>query len=218
MKRLMILAAIIGVSVIGGDSAMTAPEPKSISDAWRIDFTLIEHLRTIEVTPAGADKPQTFWFMIYNITNHTDRTRVFVPDFTIYTDTGEVLHTSGQAPPEVFKKIKTLYDRPLLTDRLAMTGELLCGADNAKDGVAVFPNIESRAGAFDLFVAGLSGELATVVLPKPITVTDELTGEKTTKNRVVLAKTLSLHYKIPGEAEARRLNPAKLTDKTWIMR
>ena len=216
MKRAMIL--VIAACAIVGGIAAAAPRPKIISDAWKLDFTVIENLRAIRMKLPGDSQVRTFWFVIYNVTNRIGRTQTFTPDFTIYTDTGKVLRAGRNVHPAVFKKIKSIYNLPLLTNKMSMMGNLLHGADNAKDGVAIFVDIDPRAGGVDLFVGGISGEVATVNLPRPITVFNLATGKNVLKNAISLRKSLKMHYRIPGEAAARHRNPAQLKKTTWIMR
>ena len=98
-----------------------------------------------------------------------------------------------------------------------MAGPLLRGADNAKDGVAIFTDIDPEAGEFDIFVGGLSGEIWSVTPPTPV-ITTSYGGKTTTKTSVTLSKTLQMKYKLPGEAAARgSITPEKVAE-TWIMR
>jgi hypothetical protein len=56
-----------------------------------------------------------------------------------------------------------------------------------------------------MFIAGTSGETASVVNP--------VTGD-----RVLLRKTLQRDYLIPGEAAARGATPIDLVSQHWVMR
>jgi hypothetical protein len=144
-----------------------------------------------------------------------------VPDFALYTDTGHLMRAGKKAPNVVFEAIKKRHNNPHLKDMVAITGKLLFGEDNAKDGVAIWRDFDPQAGAFDIFVGGLSGEILEIKLPKPITVTrTDDDGKKVTKevSMLRLTKTYHLRYKIPGEARARGRTLAKLISKKWIMR
>lgn len=215
--KLAMIVMIAACVVCGGITAAT-PKPKIISDAWELDFTIIENLRAIRMKLPGDSQVRTFWFVIYNVTNRSGQTQAFTPDFTIYTETGKVLHAGRGVPSAVFKKIKSIYNMPLLTNKMGMMGNLLHGADNAKDGVAIFVDLDPKAGGVDLFIGGISGEVATVNLPRPISVFNPATGKKVLKNTIRLSKNLKMHYRIVGEAAARHKNPAKLKQTTWVMR
>jgi len=87
--------------------------------------------------------------------------------------------------------------------------------------VAIWPDFDAKAGALDIFIGGLSGETVAVDLPQPVKVTEtNYKGETSTviKNRVILAKTLHLHYEVPGEKSARGDVTPRLTKKEWVMR
>ena len=60
-----------------------------------------------------------------------------------------------------------------------------------------------------------------ITLPKPIEVIVTTAGGKTKKvmkDKVALAKTLKLHYSLPGEATARLISRPQLLKKSWVMR
>ena len=216
MKKAMIV--MIAACVVLGGVTSAAPKPKIVSDAWEVDFTIKDNLRAIRMKLPGESQVRTFWFLIYNVTNRTGQTQTLAPDFTIYTDTGNVLHAGRNVPTAVFKRLKSIYNMPLLTDKMGMMGKLLHGADNAKDGVAIFADIDPKAGGVDLFVGGISGEVANINLPRPVSFFNPATGKNILKNAITLRKTLKMHYRIPGEAAARHRNPARLVETTWIMR
>jgi len=221
MKNVLVAIAIVVVlCVLSAGPARTAPKPSEVQVSWQLDFEF-EPPRTIQVRLPGQARPKTFWFMRYIVTNRTGEDQIFVPDFVLYTDTGQVLRAGRNVPTAVFKAIQEAYDEPLMKEMTAMTGKLLQGEDNARQSVAIWPDFDPQAGGFDIFVGGLSGETAEIELPAPITVTEmDYTGtvRTVTKDRLVLTKTLDLKYAIPGEAEARTTTEPKLKARTWIMR
>ena len=114
-----------------------------------------------------------------------------------------------------------MLSQPLLKDMTGMTGKLLQGEDNAKDGVVIWPAFDPKAGAFDLFLGGFSGETAEVQLPSPIKVAEiDFKGKENvvTKTKIILSKALQQTYSIPGEAAARLLTQPKLVKQQWVMR
>jgi len=200
--------------------AVCAPEPKLVTTDWQLD-TRMDPPRRIEVTVEGEVTPRTFWYVLYTVTNRTGDDRPFVPCFTIYTDTGQLLADSKGVPSTVFEAIQIRHNNPLLTGVADMTGVLLQGADNAKDGVAIFGDIEPEARVFDLFVDGLSGEAVQLRLPTPVVLkrTDsEGRVQQIRDDTIMLHKTLQLTYKLPGEFAARAAGGVVADGRRWVMR
>jgi hypothetical protein len=196
------------------------PRPAPVSHAWQLDIQ-VEDLLPIQVQVAGETSPRVYWYLRYTVTNRTGADRVFVPQFDLYTDTGQLLRASQGVPSAVFHQIKQLHNDPLLEPMAGMAGKILQGADNAKSGVAIWRDFDPRAGAFDVFAGGLSGETIRVPLPVPITQTQtDPLGETTqvTRDALILSKSLQLHYRVPGEAQARSQHKAILDGRDWVMR
>ncbi len=220
MKRLaaaMILAGLIALAVSPGRSA---PKPSEVPASWQLEIHL-ETPKAFEVTLRGQAIRQRFWFLLFTITNRTGDDRIFVPEFVLYTDTGQIIRSEQGVSKAVFRAIKKEYNDPLLTDMDGLTGKLLQGEDNAKSGVAIWRDFDAQAGAFDLLLGGLSGETAEIQLPKPIEVVETDTDGKETvvlKSKAILSKTYQLSYSVPGEAAARLRVRVKLKKKQWVMR
>jgi hypothetical protein len=169
----------------------------------------------------GQFAPKRFWYVRYTVTNRTGEDRIFVPEFVLYTDTGEILRAGQQVPSAVFREIKTICNDPLLKDTTEITGKLLQGEDNAQDGVAIWTDFDPKAGLIDLFIGGLSGETEQIDLPTPIQEVqiDIRGGEKIVeKTKAILSRTLQMTYKIAGEAAARKQVRPELVLKEWVMR
>jgi hypothetical protein len=222
MKRLA--AAIVLAAVTAGlltTPAQTAtPQPAPVPLSWQLDID-VKTPRAISVLLPGAKAMQTFWYMVYTVTNRTGSDQTFVPEFTLYTDTGQVLKAGTQVPADVFDFVTRAVNDPHLRDSVNVTGKLLQGADNAKTGVAIWPDFDAQAGSFDVFVGGLSGESVEISLPAPVEVVQRtLTGttQQVTKDKMVLSKTLQLQYSVPGEAASRPQAVPSLEKKDWVMR
>jgi len=216
----VLLAMVLAVLAGSAGRARSAPEPTAIPSAWELSF-LFENPRAIRLTLPGESKPRVFWYMRYSVVNQTGQDVLFVPEFILYTDTGQLLRSGRGVAPNVFTQIKTTVNEPLLQDLTQVAGKLLQGEDNAKYGVAIWPDFDPEAGSFNVFVGGLSGETAKVDLPRPMEVVETTPeGEKVTVKRssILLAKTLDLNFRIPGEAAARTRTPATLIAKNWVMR
>jgi len=187
---------------------------------WQLNIDL-EPLKAIQIRLPGRQQSETFWYLRYKVTNRTGSDRIFVPKLALYTDTGQVLRAGQKTPSAVFKRIKSLYNDPLLNDLAEMAGKLLQGRDNAKRGVAIWPDFDAKAGEVDIFIGGLSGEAVEISLPKPITVTrlDAQGKEQVVqKTKIILTKTLRLHYATLGQASARPYAAPQLKKQDWVMR
>jgi hypothetical protein len=220
MRNVAIAAA--GAAVLGAicASAMTAPKPAPVAMKWELDFTF-KTPQPIRATLPGSKGPETFWYLEYEVSNSTNSAQFFRPDFVLYTDTGQILESGRGVPGAVFREIKKAMNRPLLTDQANMSGPILRGANNARQSVMIFQDIDPRAGSFDIFVGGLSGETAKIHLPNPIpTIVVNRKGDNETVmvEDVVLAKTLRLSYSLPGEPAARFQTLPRLVEKEWVMR
>ena len=202
-------------------------KPLEVPAKWELEID-VQVPRPIRVRMPGGDQRRTFWYVLYTVTNHTkDRDsgrpteQLFAPNFSLYTETGQLLRAGSKVPTFVYEAIKKRHNNPHLKDIAAVTGKLLYGEDNAKDGVAIWQDFDPKAGKIEIFIAGLSGETKDITLPSPVTVTRvNSRGEKITKktNIITLAKTLRLHYIVPGEKQARLHTPVKFVSKEWILR
>ena len=227
MKRIFVTLLVCGAATGVLDTpAATAPKPSVVPIKWEFDFHA-KAPRSLEVTLPGEKAPRTFWYMRYTVTNRNRNPKTakpmeieFIPRIVLYTDTGETIQAGEHR--NVYDAVHKVEGDPLLIPPVSVSGKLLFGMDNAKRSVAIWRDFDSNSGAFDVFVGGLSGETAVVILSKPITVEEvnPLTGkkERVKKSKIVLHKTLQLSYSIPGEVGARLRTPPKLKKKTWVMR
>jgi hypothetical protein len=217
--RLVCAVLVVGALLV---AAVAAPlEPANVPTYWELDLTMQE-VRPIRVQLPGQPEPETFWYIIYTVTNRTGADQIFVPELVLYTDTGQVLQAGRKIPPAVFDQIKQRHNDPLLLNLSGMAGKILQGRDNAKTGVAIWRDFDSAAGAFDVFFSGLSGETVEVDLPVPVQETVPVYGRDQprtiSKDSIILTKTLQRRYMIPGEAGSRFTTPIRLDSEQWIMR
>ena len=220
MKRIapVALLAVIGAAI---GLALAAPEPSDVPVEWELDIELFDVAMPISITLPGDDEPTVFWYLRYLVTNETGEDREFTPVIDLATNTGQLIRAGATVPPVVYRGIKARHHQPLLKDLPAMAGRLLQGADNAKAGVAIWPDFDAQAGQIDIFISGLSGEMQVVHLPNPVErVTPTAQGDDIVEQvtEVVLRKTLKLTYALPGEVEARLTTPAALVARKWVMR
>jgi hypothetical protein len=220
MKAGLVALAAVGVGLLWTGLAWTAPQPSEVPIRWELEFRY-QPLQAVSVQVPGEPAARLFWYLRYEVVNRTKDDRVFVPGFLMYTQTGQLAPAGRKVPAYVFDYLKKTLSDPLLKDIAGVTGKLLQGEDNAKDGLAIWPDFDPQAGGVSVFVEGLSGETAEVALPTPVEVTepDPMGNPRTvTKDKLILAKTLQLVYSIPGQPEARLRTPVKLEAKNWVMR
>jgi hypothetical protein len=208
-------------------SQATYPKPLEVPAKWELDIET-QIPRPIRIRMPGGTTQRTFWYVLYTVTNHTKdpdsgrpTEQLFAPNFSLYTKTGQLVRAGSKVPTLVYEAIKKRHNNPHLKDVAAITGKLLYGEDNAKDGVAMFQDFDPKAGSIDIFIVGLSGETKDIVLPSAVTVTRVNShGKKIVKktHTITLSKTLRLNYMIPGEKQARLHTPVKLVRKDWILR
>jgi hypothetical protein len=205
MRRLVSVAAALAIvafvlpRTIRADYPKPSPYPKS----WELAF---EHSipKRVVVQTATSNIPRAFWYMTYTVTNNTDREQLFLPALEMLTEDGRVIRNDFKIPRSVFEEIKKREGDRFLQPAALVGGELRLGPDQAKDGVAIWPEPAAEMGRFSIFVSGLSGETATTKGPE---------GKD-----VILRKTLQLNYLIrgddvyPGEDDVNE-NPSE-----WVMR
>ncbi len=203
------LACFIGSShntVARAQSAQETgyPKPALVPNSWELNFSHGQ-LQRIVVEIPGMTNPRAYWYITYTVTNKTDREQIFLPVFEMLTADGRVVRSDNSIPGPVFDKIKQREKKTFLEPFYKTAGTLLVGDEQAKDGVAIWPEVQSRMGYFSLFIEGLSGETAEVKA-----------GDKT----FILRKTLQLNYHVRGD-EVRpgddAVNAAD-TAEQWIMR
>lgn len=222
MKRVVVFCASVVVAIlfVAARGLTAPPAPAEAPLSWELDIEC-QTPTPIRVQVPGDSQPSLFWFMRYTVTNRTGEDQIFAPSFVLYTDTGQSLRNGQDVPALVYDTIKKVYNAPLLRDTASITGKILQGEDNAKDGVAIWKDFDPKAGGFDIFVGGLSGETVEIKLPAPteITLTDAM-GQKITKtvDTMVLAKNLRLRYKVAGEAANRPNVTPTLESKGFVMR
>lgn len=217
--------ALMSVALAGGAillpaPAVTAPQAYEVSEEWQLEVELGEP-RPIYVNVPGQNRPVLYWFLPFTVTNRTGEDQLFVPEISLYTNTGQLLRAGAGVNPAAFQQIKKIYNNPLLQDVMGLTGKILQGADNAKDGVAIFSNFDPEANGFTIFFGGLSGDTVTVKLPSPVkveVVKPDGTVETVTRDRVTLAKTLQLQYSLAVGPNNRIQAKPQLLRRDWVMR
>ena len=159
----------------------------------------------ISVRLADQEKPKLYYFITYTVTNRTGEEQLFVPEINILTDAGDLIRANRNLSPAVFKAIKDRVRNPLLESPNQIIGRILQGADNARDGVLIWPVPDHDVDHLSIFFGGLSGETHSIK--------DPATGEEK-----LLRKTLQLEYATPGDQPHTPEKPIVFKAKTWIVR
>ncbi len=194
----LVVAAATAVVAFGpSPRAQAHPEPSMVAVSWELEFKSEAPERIII-----DGKP--FWYMRYTVTNNTGKDVLFVPQFQLISDTGQVVDGNRGLKRTVYDKIKALYGGGFMQSPFEVLGPILQGADNAKDSVAIFGDVDADTRNIRITISGLSGETAEVIDPL-------------TSKTVVLHKTLVLEYKLPGEQIGIEPQPM-LKSKRWVMK
>jgi hypothetical protein len=186
-----------------------APEPSPVPRRWQLelDFTDLR-VMTVE-TDEG---PQPYFYLTYTVTNDSGEDILFAPRWELATDEGDLLRSGRHVPLSVTQHILEVLENPYLESQVEISGPLLQGEGNARDGLVVWPVTDADPDLIQVFGAGFSGETATVEVPDPKT--------RQTK-RVVLRKTFEVDYVVNGELNldsATPLTRAGTGRSRWIMR
>ena len=197
------LAVLIVAFVLPRNVRGEYPKPSPYPKSWELKFEHGTPKRVVVAVP-NSNVPKAYWYMTYTVTNDTDKEHLFLPALELLTEDGKVVRNDINIPRAVFDAVKKREGMRFLQPAELVGGELRLGPDQAKDGVAIWPEPSAEMGHFSIFVTGLSGETATVKGPDG-------------KDQI-LRKTLQLNYLIrgddvyPGEDEVNE-NPQE-----WVMR
>lgn len=198
-RGIRIAAAALAVAAAAG-SVTAYPKPAGGAVRWELVFEPGE-LR-LYVDPVND---QAFWYLTYEVTNRTGRERVWAPSFVLFTDAGEIVASGRGVSTRVAMDIHELLGNELLENQNEIIGEIFHGREHAKEGLVIWPANSLDVTEVSMFVAGISGETATINNP--------ITGEV-----VVLRKTLQRDYIVPGDALARGSRPVESVRHRWVMR
>ena len=136
--------------------AYAALLPRDKAGIWVLDFAFKPvRLRTVEVDK----KRRTIHYLYYRVVNHTDEPRMFVPRFSLVTDTGQRLEDA--VLPQAVPIIQAREDASIpLLGAVDIKGMIPAstkeGIDDAVFGVAVWEGVDPRADRFSIHVRGIS--------------------------------------------------------------
>jgi hypothetical protein len=190
--------------------AGTFPEPSKYPISWELKFTHGIPKRIVVDLPDKGE--MAYWYLTFNVSNLGDSEQQFLPTFDLVTNDGAIVHSDFAIPAKVFNAIKSREGNDLLERLPTMAGPIRIGEDQAKDGVAIWPEPKDRMGAFNIFISGLSGEAAPVKddAGKP---TNDADGKP-----IMLFKTLELDYVIYGDELYPDKDEVTVKGERWVMR
>ena len=236
MKIRSVLNGAMLLSMLIVASAQAAPEPSPTPVKWELSLTPSSPMR-IEVD-LGSGR-QTFWYLLYTVTNNTGREVDFHPNIVRVNEIeSEVPADMASSMPEqasritvdpaivgprpkVFSAIRELHAKthPFLVRPVDAITTLRQGKDNALTSVAIFKDLDVRVSKFTVFFSGLSGERLRKPNPayKPDT-KGSADRKDVTQRFFLLTKTLAMPYTLPGDVRTRRYATPILGRMKWVMR
>jgi hypothetical protein len=135
----------------------TTPLPMEKQGIWVLDFHF-RPVRIVEIEIPGKGRKKLH-YMYYRVINRTGKPRMFVPQFTLVTDTRKSY---------VDKPIKAAVQKVQIREdpTIPLLGAVTIfgmippstkeGIDDAVYGVAIWEGVDPAADAFSVFVQGLS--------------------------------------------------------------
>ncbi|HVT90414.1 MAG TPA: hypothetical protein VHD56_16290 [Tepidisphaeraceae bacterium] len=187
------------------------PKPSPYPITWELKF---EHSlpKRVTVQVGNSSVPQAYWYMTYTVTNKTDKEQMFLPVFEMMTRDGQVIRSDKNIPASVFAVIKGREKKQFLEPFPTIAGELRVGEDQAKDGVAIWPEPMAKMGQFSIFCGGLSGEAVILKNDKGEQMKDA-NGQL-----IIVRKTLQINFSIRGDDMHPGEDEVNETGTEWVMR
>jgi hypothetical protein len=188
------------------------PKPAIVQkpNEWTAD---VRYTHPQQIIFNNNNKPVRFWYTILTVTNKTNRELEFYPRCEVVTDTFQLLTAANGTPQEVLDLIKKRHSSTYkFLELLEQTSnQLLVGEDNAKDIVIAWPDFDLQAKNVNIFISGLSNEIAQI--NHPLQKNDDGSPAK-----IFLRKTLQLNYDLGGDPVFRNETKLDFKFQSWIMR
>jgi hypothetical protein len=131
--------------------------PRDKEGIWVLDFAFKPvRMRTLDLPGKGR---RQLHYLYYRVINHTGTPRMFVPQFSLVTDTGQRLEDA--VIPQAVPIIQNREDGSIpLLGAVNIMGMIPPstkeGIDDAVYGVAVWEGVDPKADRFSVYVRGLS--------------------------------------------------------------
>lgn len=203
ISRTWIVLAALVLVVPGVQRLPAAPEPEAIPRRWELRVEPGDlRVTRVEVPGRGA---QAFFYMTFKATNLSGQDLYFAPSMELALSSGTVIRAGRDVPSEAVNAILAYINNPFLQEESKLQGNFLQGAENAKEGLAVWPAASLKLNEATVYLSGFSGETKTVIRPD--------TGKPH-----VLRKTLMLRHDINGELDPSANAALTRTAQRWILR
>jgi hypothetical protein len=197
------LVAALALAVLPLDRALAFPEPAIVSPSWNLDLE-VQTPRPIAVQDTHG-VTRWYWYMPYRVTNRTGDDQLFIPEVTIFTDTGRIIRAGHNVPASVYEAVRRQINNPLLELPVEVVGRILQGEDHARESIAVWPHFESDVDEFHVFFAGTSGETQSIDMPG---------GDEP----VLVRRTHQYTYRTPGNYPTPQNQPIHFVEHREVMR
>lgn len=205
----LVLALILtAVIAIAPSRTLAYPEPMLVTSSWEFKFSY-DHPRAIAVQNLDGQW-EWYWYITYKVVNNTGQERLFIPEIAIATDQGDILTAGRGVSTDVFAAIKKKLGNRLLESPGDVVGQILQGADHAKESVAIWPATKHNVDMVTVFFGGLSGETAVVKIPDAKDPAKSVTA--------LVSKTLMIDYEFPGSPLSPQDQAVVAKGDQWIMR
>ena len=159
---------ILTVLLAFSSMSLAAPEPAIVQgpDQWTLKTTFT-HPQQIVLRRAEDNKLVRYWYIILTLTNNSKDDVYFYPECQLVTDNFQIIPAGKGIGSIVFERIKQRHKNtyPFL-ELLGMTdNKILQGEDNTKDIAVIWPDFDHKAKNIQIFISGLSNEIAVVNYP-----------------------------------------------------
>lgn len=140
--------------------------PRDKEGIWVLDFAFKPmRLLTIEVPGKGR---KIVHYLYYKVVNRTGKPRLFVPQFTLITDTGQRVEEA--VLPHAVELVRAREDPSIpLLGTVGVVGMIpptkKQGVDDAVYGVAMWMDVDPKADGYKVYVRGLSDGYQEVPAP-----------------------------------------------------
>ncbi len=212
MKRLFY--GIITVFFVLTCISLAAPEPAIVQspNQWTLN-TIFTQPEQIVVRQGVDNKLIRFWYIIITVTNNTKKDVDFYPHSVLATDNFQIIPAGKGVGSMVFDLIKERHKSkyPYLELLDKTDNKLLQGEDNTKDIAVIWPDFNPDAKKINIFIAGLSNEIAEIEPP----VTND---QNDIPRKIFLRKTLELKYDLKGNPASSTGAALEYKGKSWVMR
>ena len=169
------------------------PKPHVIPRGWLLEIEF-QTPRCIAVRLPGDRHDTYYWYATYTVTNKTGEDHNLIPEIVLLSDAGDMIQANSNLPPRVFETLRKALRNPLLKSPTEIAGRIMQGADNAVDGIAIWPMPDHDVNEVRIFFQGLCGETYDEV--------DPANGQI-----VKLHRSLVLEYETPGSVEKQPMKP-----------